>query len=118
MTQRIDDMPHNGNLLAKYIPEHYGSKSELARKMGVTLPGVNDYCRNSSLQTSVWWRASQALQHNFLAELADDLGIDYDSKAVLALREELTRAQQEINRLQQENGDLKIKVSVYESLQK
>ncbi len=111
MKQKTNNMPHNGSLLEKYIVEQHTIKAALARKMGVTQPSINVYFRRHTLQTGIWWRASLALQHNFIAELGEILPVDYETKTEAKLREELAQ-------LQKEMSELKLKLSVYESIMK
>jgi hypothetical protein len=111
MMQKVKDMPHNGGLLAKYITEQHTVKAALAREMGVTPSGINTYLIRNSLQTGIWWRASLALQHNFIAELGEILPVDYETKAEAKLREELAQLQKEVD-------ELRLKLSVYESIMK
>ncbi len=118
MKKIIKDMPHNGKLLEKHINEHNTNKAWLARQMGVTPSSVNAYFASDTLQTGIWWRASQALQHNFLAEIAEALNIEYIGKKETELLQKADELQQKINAMQQELDELKMKVKVYEGVLK
>ncbi|MDR1679275.1 MAG: hypothetical protein LBR81_05795 [Prevotellaceae bacterium] len=116
MKKESSAMPHNGNLLEKYIAEQRIVKSHLARRMDITPPSMNLYLTRGSLQTVVWWRISRALQHNFLAELGDALDIAYETKAEAKLREEIAGLQEKIKLQGKEIDEMKVKISVYESI--
>ncbi len=109
MKEENSVMPHNGDLLEKYIDEQRVVKVHLAGKMGVTPPCVNRYLTHETLQASVLWRASKALQHNFLAELGELAGVAYETKAEAQLREELAGLRKELD-------ELRMKVSIYEGM--
>jgi uncharacterized protein YlxW (UPF0749 family) len=111
MLKIINEMPHNGELLARYLGEYRGMKSALAKNMEASPSELNAFLKHASLQTSVWWRVSQALKHNFFAELGELSGLPYETKIEAQLREELAR-------LQQENEQLKTKIEVYETVLK
>ncbi|MDR1678765.1 MAG: hypothetical protein LBR81_03205 [Prevotellaceae bacterium] len=111
MKQTTKDMPHNGSLLEKYIAEQHTVKAGLARAMGITPSGVNVYFTRKSLQMGIWWRASLALRHNFISELGEALNIDYETQTEAKLRKEIALLQTELD-------ELKVKLSVYESIMK
>lgn len=111
MKEESGVMPHNGDLLKQQIAEQRVVKVHLAQKMNVSPPCVNVYLTHKSLQASILWNASKALQHNFLAELGESVGVAYETKAEAQLREELAALQKEMEKL-------KMKVSIYEGMMK
>ncbi len=67
--------PHCGQLIQNYMATHQISKAFIARKLDVAPSTVNAYFRNQSLQIGIIWKISQTLEHNFIAEIAEMMGV-------------------------------------------
>ena len=74
-------MPHIGELLKAHLDARRARKSVLARRMGVKDPMIAKYQKRESLQTSILWRLSVELKHNFFADLAAKLPSDFTTTA-------------------------------------
>lgn len=98
--------PHNGKFLQNYIKKNGVNRAGMARKMNVSNTTVYQYAESSSLQLSVLWKASLALNHNFVAELGELLPIEYSSKREAELE----------NKIKELTAELEIKTSIYEKL--
>ncbi|MCE5332308.1 MAG: hypothetical protein LLF95_09225 [Bacteroidales bacterium] len=101
--------PHNGKLMHDYIAKYGVNRAELARKMNVSTTSVYQYAGSPSLQLSILWKASLALNHNFLAELGEKLPVDY-----ITNRE--AEQKQQIDELQKELEKLKFELSIYKNI--
>lgn len=101
-----DSYPHNGKFLQSYIKMNGVNRAELARKLNVSNTTVYQYAESSSLQLSVLWKASLALNHNFVAELGELLPIEHSSKREAELETKIKTLELE----------LEIKTSIYEKL--
>jgi len=77
--------------------------------MNVSSTTVYQYAKSPSLQLSILWNASLALNHNFLAELGEKLPVDY-----ITNRE--TEQRQQIDELQKEIEKLKFELSIYKNI--
>ena len=104
-----DSYPHNGKLLQNYIKKNGVNRAAMARKMNVSNTTVYQYAESSSLQLSVLWKASLALNHNFVAELGELLPVEY-----ITNREAEQR--QQIDELQKELEKLKFELSIYKNI--
>lgn len=99
-----DSYPHNGKLLQNYIKKNGVNRAAMARKMNVSNTTVYQYAESSSLQLSVLWKASLALNHNFVAELGELLPVEYNNKHEAELE----------NKIKALEMELEIKTSIYE----
>jgi len=101
-----DSYPHNGKFLQDYIKKNGVNRAELARKLNVSNTTVYQYAESSSLQLSVLWKSSLALNHNFVAELSELLPVEYSSKRETELK----------NKIKVLETELEIKTSIYEKM--
>lgn len=109
LTEPTTAYPHNGKLLQGYLTSHNIRIVDLARGMKVASPTVFQYFNSQSLQLNIWWKISQALNHNFLAELAEQLPVEH----ITAREKEL---QNQIDALQKELEKTNIELSVYKNI--
>jgi len=72
---------HVGELLKKYIDTHRIYKSALNRKLNKPQNTVLRYQKQESLQSSVLFDLSNAMKHNFFADLAAFLPESYSTDA-------------------------------------
>ena len=84
-----NNMPHNGKLLTDYLLKNDINRAGLARKMNVSNTSVYQYAGSSSLQMSILWKASIALNHNFVAELGELLPVKHKTGNEIQLEEEI-----------------------------
>jgi len=108
--------PHNGKLLSDYIFKNKVNRAELARQMDISNTSVYKYAQSYSLQLGILWKASLALNHNFVAELGALLAVDFLTPHEEILQNELKAKQNEIELLQKQIEHLSIENSVYKSL--
>lgn len=102
-------MPHNGKTLENYVLSSGINRAELARKMNVSNTSVYQYAESPSLQMSILWKASLALNHNFVAQLGEILPIGYLTKREKELENQVADLQKEMEKLN-------IELSVYKSI--
>ena len=101
--------PHNGKLLTNYILNNRVNRVELARKMNVTPPTIYNYVKSESLQLNILWNASLALKHNFVAELAAILPVEFVTEREKGLQLQLETLQKEIEKLN-------LELSIYKTI--
>lgn len=102
-TQKKTTTPHIGKLLDTYYKKNRVNKAGLARVLNRNRSSVQNYEQSKSLQCSVLWNISLALQHNFFADLAAQLPSTFTTNApdpTLALQEELEQLREENNILE------------------
>ena len=99
-----DSYPHNGKFLQDYIKKNGVNRAGMARKMNVSNSTVYQYAESPTLQLGVLWKASLALNHNFVAELGELLPVAYSSKREAELEK----------RIKELEIELEIKTSIYE----
>jgi len=64
---------HFGHLFKSYIKLKKISKAALARKINRDDSTILHYQKQASIQISIVWQLSQALKHNFFADMAAQL---------------------------------------------
>jgi hypothetical protein len=72
---------HVGELIKTYIKNKRIFKSALARKMHKRDADILRYQKSESLKTEVLFQLSEALEHNFFADIAALLPADYSIDA-------------------------------------
>ena len=94
-----NNMPHNGKLLTDYLLKNDINRAGLARKMNVSNTSVYQYAGSPSLQMSILWKASIALNHNFVAELGELLPVKHKSGNEIQLEEKIKALEAQIEKL-------------------
>lgn len=101
--------PHNGEVLKKYFKEHNVNRAELARQLGVSPTTVMRYFDSQSLQLGILWKISLALKHNFVAELGEQLTVDYVTACEIDLKNQLAELKKQMEKME-------IELSVYKNI--
>jgi len=113
MNENIDNlgkaMPHNGKLLTDYVLNNRINRAELARKLNKSNTSVYQYAESPSLQMNILWKASLALDHNFVAELGDLLPVAHRSKHETELENKIITLETELEKL-------KFELSIYKNI--
>ena len=94
-----NNMPHNGKLLTDYLLKNDINRAGLARKMNVSNTSVYQYAVSPSLQMSILWKASIALNHNFVAELGELLPVEHKTGNEIQLEEEIKALEAQLEKL-------------------
>ena len=94
-----NNMPHNGKFLTDYVLKNDINRAALARKMNVSNTSVYQYAVSPSLQMSILWKASIALNHNFVAELGELLPVKHKTGNEIQLEEEIKALEARIEKL-------------------
>jgi hypothetical protein len=102
-------MPHNGKFLSDYVLKNRINRAELARKMNVSNTSVYQYAESPTLQMGILWKASLALDFNFIAELGELLPVKH-----VSLREK--ELQEQVETLKKELEQLNIEIGVYKNI--
>ena len=101
--------PHNGEVFKKYFTENNVNRAKLARQLGVTPTTVMRYFDSQSLQLGILWKTSQVLKHNFVAELGEQLMVDYTTAHEIELENQLTELKKQVEKME-------IELSVYKNI--
>jgi DNA-binding Xre family transcriptional regulator len=79
MKTEATEAPHVGHMLNSHMRKHRYYKSALARDIGMNYETVVNFMRRPDIKVSYLWRICNALNYNFLAELAALLPPDMPS---------------------------------------
>ena len=110
--QKDDTDPlHIGNLVHWEIKQQNLKKKDVADRLGIIPTTLNQYFKQSSLQTKILWRLSRAVQFNFLMYLGQKLDVDFETEKEKALQEQLKEREEEIL-------SLKTQIGVYKQIHK
>jgi cell shape-determining protein MreC len=96
------DTLHVGNLINEVRRNKRVSYAALGRLTGRTISAISTAMKRSSMQAYMIWEFSQALKHNFFADLADQLQQHTESQ----LDTPQANVQQELEQLRTENQRL------------
>ena len=91
--------PSIGQILVQFARLNHVNKSALGRAIGVSPKVVSDYFKRSSLQMGIIWNLSIVLNQNFLAQIAEQMPIDFETKNEVALKEEVLTLKEQIEKL-------------------
>lgn len=95
-------LAHVGKRLASYLSDNRYTKASLARKLNVSHSTVAQYTESAALSIGILWNISQALNHNFIAELGEELDIPYSSGKEADLKNQITLLQMELEKCRAE----------------
>ena len=98
--KRDDDPKDLGNFIRWHIEQNKIKKLSVSRYLDITPNSLNQYFKQTSFQFIILWRISQAVKHNFLMELGEQLGIAYETKAEKALKAQLLEKEEYIKELE------------------
>ncbi|NNV55787.1 hypothetical protein [Limnovirga soli] len=94
--------PHVGNMLQQFLVTNKLSKAAVAKKLQVTAPVVSAYLKNRSMQVGVLWNVSLAVEHNFMADLADAFPATLNGGLNTSWKQQLAAKDQRIAELEKE----------------
>ena len=98
--KRDNDPPALGNFINWHFQENKTKKKNVSVFLQVSSTTLTRYFKQSSFQFAILWRISQAVNHNFLMELGERLGIPYETKAEKELKAQLAENKKQIESLQ------------------
>ena len=98
--KRKEDPKPLGNYIQWHIEQNKIKKLSVSRYLDITPNSLNQYFKQTSFQFIILWRISQAVKHNFLMELGEQLGIAYKTKAEKALKAQLQEKEEHIKELE------------------
>ena len=100
--KRKEDPKPLGNYIQWHIEQNKIKKLSVSRYLDITPNSLNQYFKQTSFQFIILWRISQAVKHNFLMELGEQLGIAYETKAEKVLKAQLQEKEEHIKLLENE----------------
>ena len=89
-----------GNFINYYIHNNKVNKAQLARDLGILPTTLNQYFKQNSLQFGILWKISKALNHNFIAQLAEYLHIPFETIKERELQAQLAEKEKRILQLE------------------
>jgi len=107
--QKPEVYPDLGKMLTDYFTNHSVNLSKLARHLKLGNYSLKRYLNSESMQMKTLWNLSIALNHNFIAEQADKMPVEYISEKEKAL-------QSQIEDLQKQLEHLNIELTVYRNI--
>ena len=102
LKKRDNDPKNLGNYIQWHIEQNKIKKRSVSETLGILPTTLNQYFKQPSFQFNILWRISQAVKHNFLMELGEQLGIPYETKAEKALKAQLQEKEEHIKLLENE----------------
>jgi len=96
MENKLKKMPHNGDLLEKYIDSSGISRSAISREMGYSRSLIQRLFNTPSIRTHIWWGLGIAINRNIFAELGELFPVKHKTKRELELEEELEMVKKEL----------------------
>jgi len=104
LQQDDTDPLHIGNLVHWEIKQQNLKKKDVADELGIIPTTLNQYFKQSSLQTKILWRLSRAVNFNFLMYLGQKLDVGFETEKEKALQEQLKGKEEEILSLKTQLG--------------
>ena len=98
--KRKEDPKPLGNYIQWHIEQNKIKKLSVSRYLDITPNSLNQYFKQTSFQFIILWRISQAVKHNFLMELGEQMDIPYETKAEKALKTQLQEKEEHIKGLE------------------
>lgn len=92
--------PHIGNLISQQLLKRNMKVAALARRMGLPEPTVRNILKRKNVSVFHLWEASNALEHNFFADLERNLPATYAT--VLPTDVRATQLEEELKMVKRE----------------
>jgi transcriptional regulator with XRE-family HTH domain len=89
-------MPHNGQMVKQILEARKVTKSELARKLGVSAGGVNSYLAQPTLHAALLWKIGLILEHDFFADIVASFPHRSSSALELAQQQQIAQLTMEL----------------------
>jgi transcriptional regulator with XRE-family HTH domain len=102
------EAPHIGNMLKAFVKEKRIFQSGWARQMGVKQQTVANYLKSPNMQVATLFKISQALNYNFIADVAAQLHPLPNANTAMP--------NEELEALKKENEKLKMEVEILRSV--
>lgn len=100
---------HTGKLISECIKSNDIRTVVVSRKHGIALSSLHRFSKSSHLLSSNLWKLCYALEYNFFADIAEMLPDSFKKSSI-------NPKDLEIQRLQKENEDLKIQITLLKEL--
>ncbi len=100
LKKRDNDPKNLGNYIQWHIEQNKIKKRSVSEALGILPTTLNQYFKQPSFQFNILWRISQAVKHNFLMELGEQMDIPYETKAEKALKAQLQEKEEHIKELE------------------
>jgi hypothetical protein len=107
----MDDntMPHNGRILKEFVEQSGLSPTKVFSRMNTDRNTLAGYYNSNSMQMRILWNASNAIQHNIIAEIGSRLSIPFATPKEIELQQKLETALKELELVQ-------IELNVYKNI--
>ena len=100
LKKRDNDPKNLGNYIQWHIEQNKIKKRSVSETLGILPTTLNQYFKQPSFQFNILWRISQAVKHNFLMELGEQMDIPYETKTEKALKAQLQEKEEHIKGLE------------------
>mgnify|MGYP001428784172 FL=1 len=100
LKKRDNDPKNLGNYIQWHIEQNKIKKRSVSEALGILPTTLNQYFKQPSFQFNILWRISQAVKHNFLMELGEQMDIPYETKTEKALKAQLQEKEEHIKELE------------------
>ena len=99
-TGKGEHYPLVGNFIHYHIIHNKIKKADVARALGILPTGLNEYFKKESLQFAVLWKLSQAMNHNFIAQMGEYLPYRFETIREKALQKQLEEKEAIIKKME------------------
>ena len=106
-----DNSPPIGEMLQARIKERRISKAAVSRALNRKPETFHRFTKRASLQTEILWQICTVMKHNFFADLASQLPVEFTSNAPID-----TSNDEKIAMLSEENKLLKAQLGALEKV--
>ena len=96
MEKTMNEMPHNGSRLEKYIKKSGKMATVVSKQMGYSAPLLWRMFDTPSIRTHIWWKLGIILNRNIFAEFAEIFPVKYKSEREQQLEDELKEVKKEL----------------------
>ncbi len=104
LKSREDDPPRLGNFIQWHIEQNNIRKKSVSDFLGIVPVALTKYFKQQSIQATILWRISQAINYNLLMDLGERLKIPFETEVEKALKEQLVAKEKEIETLKTQLG--------------
>ena len=100
LKQATNDCEHVGNFVHWFIKQTRTKKKDVASHLQVGPTTLNSYFKQQSLQFTIVWRISRAINYNLVMDLGQRLKIPFETEVEKELRKQLAEQEEVIKRME------------------
>ncbi|MGE0638371.1 MAG: helix-turn-helix domain-containing protein [Bacteroidia bacterium] len=113
LIRQTDKAPDTGKMLTEYIKSNRIYQSALSRKLGRNVSTLKRFKKRSTIQTAILWELCNALNYNFISDLAAQLPPEMPARPTLK-DQRIAELEKQVQELKSERDNLQRVIDIFQ----